>query len=74
VQSVLYLVLGALSGSVIGWAIYAAYYVQVKRMGTTFGIRPLRDAVPEDFWHVSRYVCLIGALIGAAVVAIKEII
>ena len=70
-QSLLYLVLGAIGGAVVGWAMYAGFYVESKQPGATFGFRPLKEPVTDGFWRVSRYVALVGALIGAAIVAVN---
>jgi hypothetical protein len=70
----LYLFAGALGGAVIGWAMYAGCYVEVKRRRGTFGIRGLKEPVSERFWRVSLYVGLLGALIGSAIVAIEVIV
>jgi hypothetical protein len=74
VKSLLYLVLGALIGAVAGWVIYAGFYIERRRLGGTFGIRVLKEPVPESFWRVSRYVALLGGLIGAAIVVVEVIV
>lgn len=67
-QSLLYLALGAFIGSLAGWVIYAGFYIEYKRIPETFGIRVLKEPVPESFWRISRYVAFLGGLIGAAIV------
>lgn len=70
-QSLLYLLLGAIGGAVVGWAMFAGFYIEIKRWDSPLGFRPLKKPVPEGFWRVSRYVALVGALIGVVIVAVN---
>ena len=73
-QSFLYLVLGGLIGALAGWVIYAGFYIEYKRFPYTFGIRVLKEPVPESFWRISRYVALLGGVIGAAIVVVERLV
>jgi hypothetical protein len=74
VQSFLYLLLGALMGALAGWVIYAGFYIEYKRFPETFGMRVLKEPVSESFWRISRYVALLGGLIGAAIVVAERLL
>jgi uncharacterized membrane protein YeaQ/YmgE (transglycosylase-associated protein family) len=73
-QSFLYLVLGTLIGALASWVIYAGFYIEYKQFPETFGIRVLKEPLPKSFWRVTRYVALLGGLIGAAIVVVERFV
>ena len=74
-QRPLHILLGALGGAVIGWAVCAGLYVRYRvDTDRDFGFKRFKKPVSESFWRVSIYVSLIGALIGAAITAMNVIL
>ena len=65
-QTLRHLLFGALIGAAFGWGIVVWWYFWSIKSQYGIGFDWANHALPKSFWSSSRYLALLGALIGLA--------